>query len=205
MVRLPDGKDPDEVVRETPDRWREEVRTAQPIVEYLVDTYAKTYDLKTAGRQGAIRRCAHADPARRAERGHARRLPAAHSPRVGRRGARPARGAPRRPSRGSVGSRRRGRRAGLRSRRCFRRRLADLRRIDRLRGGQPARGARSCAASCRRRRSSCASCCSCRRSSSGWSTPSGRTSCRARSRASCSAPSCWRASRTTRACTRRSA
>jgi DNA primase len=49
VVRLPDGKDPDEVLREAPDRWREEVRTAQPIVEYLVDTYAKTYDLKTPG------------------------------------------------------------------------------------------------------------------------------------------------------------
>src|SRR5262245_17464315 len=49
VVRLPDGKDPDEVLRETPDRWREEVRTAQPIVEYLVDTFARTYDLKTPG------------------------------------------------------------------------------------------------------------------------------------------------------------
>jgi DNA primase len=49
VVRLPDGKDPDELLREAPDRWREEVRTAQPIVEYLVDTYAKTYDLKTPG------------------------------------------------------------------------------------------------------------------------------------------------------------
>src|SRR5690349_1359471 len=49
VVRLPDGKDPDEVLRETPDRWREEVRTAEPIVEYLVDTYAKSYDLKTPG------------------------------------------------------------------------------------------------------------------------------------------------------------
>ena len=49
VVRLPDGKDPDELVRDAPDRWREEVRTAQPIVEYLVDTYAKTYDLKTPG------------------------------------------------------------------------------------------------------------------------------------------------------------
>ena len=49
VVRLPDGKDPDEVLRAEPDRWREEVRTAQPIVEYLVDTYAKTYDLKTPG------------------------------------------------------------------------------------------------------------------------------------------------------------
>jgi DNA primase len=49
VVRLPDGKDPDEVVRESPDRWREEVRTAQPIVDYLIDTYAKAYDLKTPG------------------------------------------------------------------------------------------------------------------------------------------------------------
>jgi DNA primase catalytic core len=49
VVGLPDGKDPDEVLRDSPDRWREEVRTAQPIVEYLVDTYAHTYDLKTPG------------------------------------------------------------------------------------------------------------------------------------------------------------
>ena len=49
VVRLPEGKDPDEVLRATPDRWREEVRTAQPIVEYLVDTYARAYDLKTPG------------------------------------------------------------------------------------------------------------------------------------------------------------
>ena len=49
VVRLPEGKDPDELLRDAPDRWREEVRTAQPIVEYLVDTHAKTYDLKTPG------------------------------------------------------------------------------------------------------------------------------------------------------------
>ena len=49
VVRLPEGKDPDEVLRDMPDRWREEVRTAQPIVEYLVDTHARTYDLKTPG------------------------------------------------------------------------------------------------------------------------------------------------------------
>jgi DNA primase len=49
VVRLPDGKDPDEVVRESPDLWREEVRTAQPIVDYLIDTYATAYDLKTPG------------------------------------------------------------------------------------------------------------------------------------------------------------
>src|SRR3954451_3668230 len=41
VVRLPDGKDPDEVIRETPDRWREEVRTAEPIVDYLIDQHAR--------------------------------------------------------------------------------------------------------------------------------------------------------------------
>jgi DNA primase len=49
VVRLPDGKDPDEVVRDSPDRWREEVRTAQPIVDYLIDHHAKANDLKTPG------------------------------------------------------------------------------------------------------------------------------------------------------------
>ena len=49
VVRLPDGKDPDEVLRETPDRWREEVRTAQPIVDYLIDFHARQVDLKTPG------------------------------------------------------------------------------------------------------------------------------------------------------------
>ena len=49
VVRLPDGKDPDEVVRDSPDRWREEVRTAQPIVDYLIDQHARAVDLKTPG------------------------------------------------------------------------------------------------------------------------------------------------------------
>ena len=49
VVALPAGKDPDEVLRDEPDRWREEVRTAQPIVEYLLDVHARAEDLKTAG------------------------------------------------------------------------------------------------------------------------------------------------------------
>jgi DNA primase len=49
VVRLPEGKDPDEVLRDTPDLWREEVRTAQPIVEYLIDTQARDHDLRTPG------------------------------------------------------------------------------------------------------------------------------------------------------------
>ena len=49
VVRLPEGKDPDEVVRDEPDLWREEVRTAQPIVDYLIDYQARQVDLKTPG------------------------------------------------------------------------------------------------------------------------------------------------------------
>jgi DNA primase len=46
VARLPEGKDPDEVVRESPDLWREAVRTAQPIMEFLIDYYATAFDLK---------------------------------------------------------------------------------------------------------------------------------------------------------------
>jgi DNA primase len=49
VVGLPEGKDPDEVLRDEPDRWREEVRTARPIVDYLLDVHARGHDLKTAG------------------------------------------------------------------------------------------------------------------------------------------------------------
>ena len=49
VVRLPDGKDPDEVVRDAPARWTEAVRAAQPIVDYLIDDQARHQDLKTAG------------------------------------------------------------------------------------------------------------------------------------------------------------
>ena len=35
----------------TPDLWREAVRTAQPIVDYLIDYYATAFDVRTAGGQ----------------------------------------------------------------------------------------------------------------------------------------------------------
>ncbi len=47
VVRLPEGRDPDEVIRETPDLWREAVRVPQPILAYLIDTQAERVDLKT--------------------------------------------------------------------------------------------------------------------------------------------------------------
>jgi DNA primase len=48
VVRLPDGKDPDEVIRESPDLWREAVRTPDPILAYLIDYHAGRIDTRTA-------------------------------------------------------------------------------------------------------------------------------------------------------------
>jgi DNA primase len=49
VVRLPEGRDPDEVLRDEPDRWREEIRTALPIVDHLIEVHARAHDLKTPG------------------------------------------------------------------------------------------------------------------------------------------------------------
>jgi DNA primase len=51
VVRLPAGRDPDEVLRDEPERWREEVRTARPIVDHLIDVHARAHDLRTPGGQ----------------------------------------------------------------------------------------------------------------------------------------------------------
>ena len=51
VVRLPEGKDPDEVVRDNADEWREGVRTARPIVDHLIDVHARAHDLRTPGGQ----------------------------------------------------------------------------------------------------------------------------------------------------------
>jgi len=55
VARLPAGKDPDEVIRDAPDLWREAVRTAQPIVEFLIDYYATAHDVRTPeGKRHAV-------------------------------------------------------------------------------------------------------------------------------------------------------
>ena len=77
VVRLPDGKDPDEVLREAPDRWREEVRTAQPIVDHLIDFHARQVDLKTPGGKARFVDAVAADHPGDPESGDARRLPPA--------------------------------------------------------------------------------------------------------------------------------
>ena len=55
VARLPDGKDPDEVVRESPDAWPTTIGAAKPLVEYLIDHHAGRFDLKTSsGRIGFV-------------------------------------------------------------------------------------------------------------------------------------------------------
>jgi DNA primase len=55
VARLPEGKDPDEVIRDNPDLWRESIRTAQPIMLFLIDYYAKAFNIRTAeGKRHAV-------------------------------------------------------------------------------------------------------------------------------------------------------
>jgi DNA primase len=55
VVRLPAGKDPDEVVREDPAVWSAGIAKAKPLVEYLIDHHAGRFDLKTpTGRIGFV-------------------------------------------------------------------------------------------------------------------------------------------------------
>jgi DNA primase len=55
VARLPDGKDPDEVVRESPALWESAIAKAKPLVEYLIDHHAGRFDLKTSsGRIGFV-------------------------------------------------------------------------------------------------------------------------------------------------------
>jgi len=55
VVRLPDKRDPDEVMRDDPATWRTAADNPQPIVEYLIDTFAKRHDPRTlAGREKLV-------------------------------------------------------------------------------------------------------------------------------------------------------
>ena len=55
VVRLLDGKDPDELMHNDPDGWRRATGEPQPIVEYLIDTFARRHDPRTlAGREKLV-------------------------------------------------------------------------------------------------------------------------------------------------------
>ena len=55
IVRLPEGKDPDEVVREDPERWRDATSRLVGIVESLIDREADRRDIRTTeGRRQVV-------------------------------------------------------------------------------------------------------------------------------------------------------
>jgi DNA primase len=55
IVRLPDSRDPDDVMRDDPAAWRKATEEPQPIVEYLIDTHAKRHDPRTiSGREKLV-------------------------------------------------------------------------------------------------------------------------------------------------------
>jgi len=55
VVRLPDNRDPDEVMRDDPDLWRSATAHPVPVVEHLIEMSANAHDLKDlGGRKRAI-------------------------------------------------------------------------------------------------------------------------------------------------------
>jgi DNA primase len=55
VARLPEGRDPDEVIRDTPDAWRAATEEPQPIIEFLIDRAAERHDQRTVpGRERLI-------------------------------------------------------------------------------------------------------------------------------------------------------
>ena len=49
VVRLPDGRDPDEIIRDDSEVWREATENPQPIMEFLIDRAASHHDPSTVG------------------------------------------------------------------------------------------------------------------------------------------------------------
>jgi len=47
VVRIPAGKDPDELIRTDPDAWRQSVAEAKPVIEYFMDRVASEVGLET--------------------------------------------------------------------------------------------------------------------------------------------------------------
>jgi DNA primase len=55
VVRLPEGRDPDEIIRDEPEVWRAATEQPQPIMEFLIDRAASRYDQSTvSGREKLV-------------------------------------------------------------------------------------------------------------------------------------------------------
>ena len=48
IVTLPENSDPDDYIRNSPENWKESILNANPIVEYLIESLSKKFDLSTA-------------------------------------------------------------------------------------------------------------------------------------------------------------
>jgi len=56
VMDLPRGMDPDDLIRENPDRWRELVATATPVVDYVFTAMGTRFDVTTPEGKDAITR-----------------------------------------------------------------------------------------------------------------------------------------------------
>lgn len=57
IVSLPEGQDPDEVIRESPDRWAQLIASAKPVMDYYFDALTADLDLSAAkGKAEAVAR-----------------------------------------------------------------------------------------------------------------------------------------------------
>lgn len=59
IITLPEGRDPDEVIRADPEAWRALVAAAQPLMDYYLDQLTRELDLESGrGRADAVERLA---------------------------------------------------------------------------------------------------------------------------------------------------
>jgi len=54
IIQLPTGKDPDDLIREEPERWTELVRQAQPVVEFYMDRLLASANLDDAQEKKSV-------------------------------------------------------------------------------------------------------------------------------------------------------
>ena len=52
ITTLPEGRDPDDIIRQSPDAWQELIGAATPLVDYYFEIVAKQYDLNSARGKG---------------------------------------------------------------------------------------------------------------------------------------------------------
>lgn len=77
ILRLPEGKDPDNLIRENPEAWPTLVKSARPVVEYVIDVTTSDLPEGDAKRKGEVARQVMpliSDIADPVERDHYRRI-----------------------------------------------------------------------------------------------------------------------------------